>query len=341
MTKHISNFEEFAKVNEEISDDYLTGKIDKAKESGRQISPGYETELYKKKGLLNDADRSREIENKKQAEENKFRKMQEVADEVASSLKGKTFNIDGLQFKVTGTRVAGGPSMEIHLQPTETNRIDRIVITYEQKPDDIKAYIYVETEPGKKFPIARLSEIFGTLTQVFRKYLPESKFVDRKIWSALESHMVKFDDFDNVNEAKSLEDELEAELAWVRKYSKYVDKGSYPKDDYDDEDEFYADLEKTENNIERLKKKLKSKKSSVNELFGARRDTKTKSNLDNIKKISNKQKEEILCPDCEEPVKFEHEMNTDRHGNLKYYTCKNCKERFVSQDGGELDIAAK
>lgn len=60
------------------------------------------------------------------------------------------------------------------------------------------------------------------------------------------------------NDKKSkLEDELDKELAWVRKYDKYVEKGTYPKNDYNDADEFYDDLEKTENNIERLNKLLR------------------------------------------------------------------------------------
>lgn len=71
-----------------------------------------------------------------------------------------------------------------------------------------------------------------------------------------------FDTFLNeeVSELEKLEKELEKEVSWVRKYNNFVDKGSYPKDDYDDEDEFYADLEKTETNIERLNKLIRNKK---------------------------------------------------------------------------------
>lgn len=46
------------------------------------------------------------------------------------------------------------------------------------------------------------------------------------------------------------------------------------------------------------------------------------------------------CPDCETKVKYLHGMDTDWYGRLDYYKCKCCKERFVSQDGGELTIAA-
>jgi transposase-like protein len=48
----------------------------------------------------------------------------------------------------------------------------------------------------------------------------------------------------------------------------------------------------------------------------------------------------VLCPDCEKKVKLISDMNTDWYGNLKYYRCRNCKETFVSQNGGELEIAA-
>lgn len=51
--------------------------------------------------------------------------------------------------------------------------------------------------------------------------------------------------------------------------------------------------------------------------------------------------EDVVCPDCEKKVKLISDMNTDWYGNLKYYRCKNCKETFVSQNGGELEIAAR
>lgn len=47
------------------------------------------------------------------------------------------------------------------------------------------------------------------------------------------------------------------------------------------------------------------------------------------------------CPDCESRVKLTSAVDTDWYGNLKYYRCKNCKETFVSQNGGELEIAAR
>lgn len=62
--------------------------------------------------------------------------------------------------------------------------------------------------------------------------------------------------------------------------------------------------------------------------------------IDNFITEGKTTKQKVVCPDCEQPVKFQHEINTDRYGRLSYYTCKNCKERFVSRDGGELEIAA-
>jgi len=46
------------------------------------------------------------------------------------------------------------------------------------------------------------------------------------------------------------------------------------------------------------------------------------------------------CPDCETEVKLSNELNTDRHGNLKYYKCKSCKQEWVSIDNGELELSA-
>lgn len=46
------------------------------------------------------------------------------------------------------------------------------------------------------------------------------------------------------------------------------------------------------------------------------------------------------CPDCNIELKFSCEFNTEWYGNLKYYLCKSCEETFVSQNNGELGIAA-
>jgi transposase-like protein len=57
----------------------------------------------------------------------------------------------------------------------------------------------------------------------------------------------------------------------------------------------------------------------------------TKNNLKN--ETSNGKKPVVLC----KKVKLIFDMN----GNLKYYRCRNCKETFVSQNGGELEISAR
>lgn len=38
------------------------------------------------------------------------------------------------------------------------------------------------------------------------------------------------------------------------------------------------------------------------------------------------------CPDCNLPMTFLFELNTDWYGELKYFKCKNCDETFVSRD---------
>jgi hypothetical protein len=65
-------------------------------------------------------------------------------------------------------------------------------------------------------------------------------------------------------------------------------------------------------------------------------------------KIDNQQGNGVLpcistryCPDCETKVKHIGEIDTDWYGSLNYYKCRFCKEKFVSQDGGELAIAAR
>lgn len=46
------------------------------------------------------------------------------------------------------------------------------------------------------------------------------------------------------------------------------------------------------------------------------------------------------CPDCNSIINLNNTFNTERHGVLRYYDCKKCKETFVSQDGGDLAISA-
>jgi len=71
------------------------------------------------------------------------------------------------------------------------------------------------------------------------------------------------------------------------------------------------------------------------------------------KKTEQKVPKKLLCPNCEPD---EHGkggcvcggkkltdlggMDTDWYGHLHYYKCKCCKEKLVSQDSGELEIAA-
>lgn len=64
-------------------------------------------------------------------------------------------------------------------------------------------------------------------------------------------------------------------------------------------------------------------------------------NLKNEGNNANTLLSPVFCPDCEKKVKLILDLNTDWHGNLKYYHCRNCKETFVSQNDGELEIAAR
>ena len=48
----------------------------------------------------------------------------------------------------------------------------------------------------------------------------------------------------------------------------------------------------------------------------------------------------VFCPYCESKLKIIEDLDTDWYGNLKYYRCRNCKETFVSENGGKLKMAA-
>lgn len=43
-----------------------------------------------------------------------------------------------------------------------------------------------------------------------------------------------------------------------------------------------------------------------------------------------------MCLDCNVQSRLTHKHSTDWYGVLKYYKCPNCKEKLVSQNGGEL-----
>lgn len=245
--KNIKSFESF--VNEEVTDSYLRDKIAKAKEGGRQISSGYEEELHKRRNILDTANNRRESEKQRIEQEKKWREFQVNVEAIQTALNGKIFNVDGLPMKVIQVRSLVGPRMEIHLKPNETDRFDRIVVSYYSN-DDMKAHIYDNNNSYNDFPMSRLSELFGTLTQIFKKYFPESKFADRKIYSALE----------NMNT---------------------------------DED------------------------SEVNELFGMKRDMKTKKNLENIKEISDKEKENTPEGKAAKYKKMRDDMIADLEKSLE------------------------
>lgn len=61
----------------------------------------------------------------------------------------------------------------------------------------------------------------------------------------------------------------------------------------------------------------------------------------NFKQEDNTLLSPVFCPDCGKEVKLISDLNTDWYGNLKHYYCRSCKETFVSQNGGGLEIAAR
>jgi len=133
---------------------------------------------------------------------------------------------------------------------------------------------------------------------------------------------------EDLNESvDKFQDELEKELAWVKKYSKYIDKGTYPKGDYDDEDEFYDDLEKTEDNIERLKlkiKKGKAVKESLNE--GVKED------------FLNLKKGDVIK--CTKFIQLSEETNTSK-GETIYKTPKKTNTANMFEAGEEYRLLAE
>lgn len=58
-------------------------------------------------------------------------------------------------------------------------------------------------------------------------------------------------------------------------------------------------------------------------------------------------KKDDKCPECEHEcecagrrITMTGSMNTDWYGKLRWFKCRCCGAKLVSQDGGELEIAA-
>jgi len=237
--KNVRKFEDF--INEEISDEYIDKGVAKAKEAGRTVSEPY-SNVLKKKNIESKKDRTLAGMRSLITELNETFK--DIVDAKVQSMDVFVIIFKGQNYQLT---YIGNEDKLIFFVQGNQNKMSKALETIGSLSDSTKKVTF-----------------FNYLSSLFKKYIPESKYADRRVWSTLESNVVRFEDFETVNEEVSelekLENELEKEVTWVRKYSKHVDKGSYPKDDYDDEDEFYADLEKTEANIERLNKLIRNKK---------------------------------------------------------------------------------
>lgn len=152
----------------------------------------------------------------------------------------------------------------------ELNRLNRNPITNQNSPEDLDWKKKIKNVKRK------LRKITGKKETPFDKFQSGEKktlkgLYEEGVKNKLEpmKKVSKFDDFvyekkehEGTKNSKktNLEKELEKELNWIRKYRKYIDKGTFPSKEFNDEEEFNDDVTRTEDHIENLKKELKKLK---------------------------------------------------------------------------------
>jgi len=84
-----------------------------------------------------------------------------------------------------------------------------------------------------------------------------SKELDKQLTDKnIEAELKKFKESKG-SDKEQIQVKLDKELKWINKYRKYIDNGTWPKNEFNDEDEFNEDVRRTEDTIEKLQQKLK------------------------------------------------------------------------------------
>jgi len=170
--KNIKNFDEF--LNEEISDEFLNKSIDNAKEKGRNISKGYEDSLRNKHKILKD----RNINNSNKTPNNTDEDFEKLSYEIEKNIDDKKYkigNYDNLIFTVSYY------NRNLKFMFSDAINDTMIKLLYNVDDDSLKLLINDDIKP-----ISTLIDIYSFLIGIFKKYIPESKYSDRKVWSNLD-----------------------------------------------------------------------------------------------------------------------------------------------------------
>ena len=122
----------------------------------------------------------------------------------------------------------------------------------------LKSYERSRMQTNLIFDLEELANYIGTIKNELRDK-SNKKYGNDNLSNAKskESYMSYWNE-SKLNEPSSYETKLAKERAWLSKYAKYIDMGTYPEDEFNSEKEFYDDVERTEKMIEYLKGKTKS-----------------------------------------------------------------------------------
>ena len=172
----------FNSINE-ISDFELQKKIAKAKEEGRKISPEYEKNLWAKQSKNKDADTERKREKLREERAQAYKKREKMVEELQPILEKKVWKMN--EEDVTFRYIAARDNGIAFTISTTSDKKTKGYLLYKDVQDDLILYNATGSNDTDRVSIQKISDAFGMLTQIFKKYYPESKYADRKIWSSL------------------------------------------------------------------------------------------------------------------------------------------------------------
>lgn len=183
--KNIKNFDDFKKITEEISDEYLTKSIAGAREKGRVISPGYEQNLKKKKEELNKADDTRKQEEFTKNINKRLDYLKQITNDIYEMFDNKTYNIGKhTDLKFNYVYFTDGAGFEFSFSK---DRVIFFKLIYKFN-DDSLLFLGRNDSAGQFVDqsLSNLINLFPQLSKFYKTYFPQSKYADRRIWSSLD-----------------------------------------------------------------------------------------------------------------------------------------------------------
>lgn len=166
----LKKFEQF--INEEISDEFLNKSINNAREKGRIISKGYEDSLRSKHSMLKDKNINTN-KSKKLTDEDIEKLSYEIDKSVDNNAKFKIGSYDNLIFTIS--------YYNRNLKFMFNDNDNMFKLKYNVDNDTLNLEV-----DGDEKPISTIMDVYSFLINIFKKYIPQSKYANRKNWSNLD-----------------------------------------------------------------------------------------------------------------------------------------------------------